>query len=39
MTLQVDVYTNYGRANQKRKSITLRLTKSKETFTVANIRI
>jgi len=38
VTLQVDVYTNFGRANQKRKSITLRLTKKKETFTVGTIR-
>jgi tetratricopeptide (TPR) repeat protein len=38
VTLQVDVYTNYGRPNQKRKSITLRLTKTKETFTVGKIR-
>ncbi len=37
VTLQVDVYTNYGRWNQKRKSITLRLTKNKETFTVGTI--
>jgi Ca-activated chloride channel family protein len=38
VTLQVDVYTNYGRRNQKRRSITLRLTKRKETFTVGTIR-
>jgi Ca-activated chloride channel family protein len=38
VTLQVDVYTNYGRPNQKRRSITLRLTKRKETFTVGTIR-
>jgi Ca-activated chloride channel family protein len=38
VTLQVDVYTNYGRRNQRRRSMTLRLTKRKETFTVAKIR-
>ncbi len=38
VTLQVDVYTNYGRANQRRRSITLRLTKAKETFDVGVIR-
>ena len=37
VTLQVDVYTNYGRANQKRRSVTLRLTEEKETFTVADV--
>ncbi len=37
VTLQVDVYTNYGRPTQKRQSVTLRLTNSKETFTVAEI--
>lgn len=38
VTLQVDVYTNYGRRNQRRKSITLRLAKEKDTFTVGAIR-
>ncbi|MBU1238240.1 DUF2135 domain-containing protein, partial [Myxococcota bacterium] len=38
VTLQVDVYTNYGRINQRRRSITLRLTKSKEEFLVGTIR-
>ncbi len=37
VTLQVDIFTNYGRPNQKRKSLTLRLTEAKETFTVGNI--
>ncbi len=37
VTLQVDVYTNYGRPEEKRKSVTLRLKESKETFTVAEI--
>jgi len=38
VTLQVDIYTNYGRRNQKRRSLTLRLTKRKETFDVGSIR-
>ncbi|MEM9487985.1 MAG: VIT domain-containing protein, partial [Myxococcota bacterium] len=37
VTLQVDVYTNYVRPNEKRRSITLRLTERKETFTVGEI--
>ncbi len=38
VTLQVDVYTNYGRRNQRRRSLTLRLTKKKDMFVVGNIR-
>jgi len=38
VTLQVDVYTNYGRRNQRRRSLTLRLTKKKDVFVVGNIR-
>jgi hypothetical protein len=38
VTLQVDIYTNYGRPNQRRRSITLRLTRKKETFDVGAIR-
>ena len=34
VTLHVDVYTNYGRRNQKVRSMTLRLTEEKETFVV-----
>jgi len=37
VTLQVDVFSNYGRPNEKRKSMTLRLTEKKETFTVGEI--
>ncbi|MFH1708857.1 MAG: VIT domain-containing protein [Planctomycetota bacterium] len=37
VTLQVDVFTNYGRPNEQRKSITLRLEEKKETFKVAEI--
>ncbi len=37
VTLQVDIYTNYGRPNQKRKSLTLRLTERKEIFEVGSI--
>lgn len=37
VTLQVDVITNYGRKNEQRRSVTLRLTDRKETFTVAEI--
>jgi len=37
VTLQVDLFTNFGRENEKRRSVTLRLTENKETFTVADI--
>jgi len=37
VTLQVDVYTNWGRPNEKRQSLTLRLTESKEEFVVGEI--
>ena len=37
VTLQVDVFTNYGRENEKRKSITLRLKDRKETVDIGEI--
>lgn len=37
VTLQVDLFTNFGRENEKRRSVTLRLTESKQTFKVADI--
>ncbi len=37
VTLQVDIFSNYGRKNEKRKSITLRLKKQKEVITVGEI--
>jgi len=37
VTLQVDVFTNWGRANEKRRSMTLRLTERKEDFVVGEI--
>ncbi len=39
VTLQVDVFTNYGRKNEQRKAMTLRLTERKETFTVGEIEL
>ena len=38
VTLQVDVFTNFGRANEKRQSLTVRLTESSETIEVGSIR-
>ena len=38
VTLQLDLITNFGRPNEKRKSITIRLTESKETFTVGTLQ-
>jgi uncharacterized protein YfaP (DUF2135 family) len=37
VTLQVDVFTHYGRPNEQRKSLTLRLSEKKETFTIGQI--
>jgi len=37
VTLQLELFTNYGRKNQKRKTITLRLSEKKETFTVGEL--
>lgn len=37
VTLQVDVFTNWGRENEKRRSMTLRLTENKEEFVVGEI--
>jgi hypothetical protein len=37
VTLQVDIYTNYGRENEKKQSITLRLADKKEKITVGEV--
>jgi len=37
VTLQLDVFTKYGRPNEKHKSITLRLTRKKEVIDVGEI--
>jgi tetratricopeptide (TPR) repeat protein len=37
VTLQVDIFTNYGRKNQQKKSITLRLKQAKEVISVGEI--
>ncbi len=37
VTLQVDIFTNYGREDEKRRSVTLRLKDKKETFKVADV--
>ena len=37
VTVQVDVLTNYGRPNEERKSLTIRLKEAKETFRVGQI--
>lgn len=37
VTLQVDVYTDYGRPGEKRKSLTLRLEQAKETLKVGEV--
>ena len=37
VTVQVDVFTNYGRPNEQRKSLTLRLKEAKETVRIGEI--
>ncbi len=37
VTVQVDVFTNYGRPNEQRKSLTLRLKEAQETVRVGEI--
>ena len=37
VTVEVDVFTHYGRPNQQRKSLSLRLKEAKETFKVGEI--
>jgi len=37
VTLQVDVFTNYGRANEQRRSITLRLVGEEETILIGEV--
>jgi uncharacterized protein YfaP (DUF2135 family) len=37
VTLQLELFTNYGRPNEKRQTITIRLTDQKETFTVGKL--
>jgi tetratricopeptide (TPR) repeat protein len=37
VTLQVDIFTNYGRKNQQRKSITIRLKQAKDVISVGEI--
>jgi len=37
VTLQVDIFTHYGRPNEERRSMTLRLTQKRETVTVGQI--
>ena len=39
VTVRVDVYTRYGRKDQKHRSLTVRLKKKKDTFTIGKIRI
>ena len=38
ITLQVDIFTDYGRKSEKRKSITLRLKQRKEVIDVGGIQ-
>ena len=37
VTLYLDLYTDYGRPTEQRQSVTIRLTDSKETFTIGEI--
>jgi Ca-activated chloride channel homolog len=37
VTVQVDVFTHFGRPDQQRETLTFRLTETKETFTIGEI--
>jgi uncharacterized protein YfaP (DUF2135 family) len=37
VTVQVDVYTHYGRADEQRKSLTIRLKEAQETVRIGEI--
>jgi len=37
VTVQVDVFTNFGRENQQRKSLTLQLKKADDVYTIGEI--
>jgi len=37
--LQVDIFTDYGRPNEKRRSMTFRLTEKKQMFTVGEVTL
>jgi Ca-activated chloride channel homolog len=39
VTVQVDVYTNFGRPNEQKKSLTLRLGKAKDTVPIGEIEL
>ena len=39
VTVQVDVFTDYGRPNEKRRSMTFRLTEKKQMFTLGEVRL
>ena len=39
VTLRLELITNFGRPNEKRKSTTIRLTETKETFTVGTLKL
>ena len=38
VTLQVDIYTDFGRTTERRRSITLRLAETDETVTVGDVK-
>ncbi|MCK5688677.1 DUF2135 domain-containing protein, partial [Myxococcota bacterium] len=38
VTLQLELFTNYGRPNEQRQAITLRLSENKETITVGELK-
>ena len=38
VTVQAEVYTNFGRANQKREVLTLQLDSVKQTFFIGNVK-
>jgi tetratricopeptide (TPR) repeat protein len=39
VTLQVEIFTNYGRPDEKRQTITVRLTEKKETIDIGEVKL
>jgi len=39
VTLQVEIFTNYGRAGEKKQTLTVRLTEQKETIDIGEVKL
>ena len=38
VTLQVEIFTNYGRPDEKKQTVTVRLTERKETIDIGEVK-